>query len=121
MNTKKSTIEERCYEIISGPNKDTLFDACKYAYSKTARFAVEFGVAIGYTMPRGDPGCAYVPMNIHSIVIAGIEHENGSGESFNLHGFCKAALSLTDKTVKNYRFHAYYHTKTRKGTIVFLK
>ena len=37
MNTKK----EKYYDIVAGPNKDALFDACKYAFSKTARLEVE--------------------------------------------------------------------------------
>ena len=44
MNTKGIKIKERSYEIVNGPNKDTLFDACKYAYSKTTKFAIDFGV-----------------------------------------------------------------------------
>ena len=114
MNTNK----ERSFEIVSGPNKDTLFDACKYAYSKNSKIAVEFGVALGYTMPRDHPGCAYFPMNMRGVVISSIEHEDGSGESFNLQGYCRASLDI-NQNLKAYRFEAYYNTKKRSGTICF--
>ena len=49
MNTEKVKTEEKRYSIETGPSRDTLFDACKYAYSKTTKFTVDFGVALGYT------------------------------------------------------------------------
>lgn len=121
MNTKRIEIKERHYEIVNGPNKDTLFDACKYAYSKTTKFAIDFGVAAGYTMPRNHPGCAYVPMDMSDVAIHGIEHEDGSGESFNIHGMCKAALHRSSDDAKFYKFKAYYNAKTRTGTITFFE
>lgn len=120
MNTKKT--EEKYYEIVAGPNKDALFDVCKYACNKAAKLTVDFAVAIGYTMPKNNPGCAYIPMAITDIIIYGIEHEDGSGESFNLHGYCKADLnSLGGNNVKPYRFKSYYNSKTRKGCIAFIE
>lgn len=121
MNTKRIEIKERHYEIVNGPNKDTLFDACKYAYNKTVKFAIDFGVAIGYTMPRNDPGCAYIPMDMHDVMIWGIEHEDGSGESFNIHGLCKAVLHRSSDDAKLYKFKAYYNAKTCTGTITFFE
>ena len=123
MNTKRIEIKERHYEIVNGPNKDALFDACKYACSKTAKLTVEFAVAIGYTMPKNDPGCASIAMSITDIRIYGIEHEDGSGESFNLRGCCKADLNSLGGNVayKSYRFKAYYNSKNRKGHIVFIE
>ena len=118
MDTKKS----RCFDIVAGPNKDTLFDACKYAYSKTSKVLVNFTVAIGYTTPKSNPGCAYVAMAITDIKVIGIEHEDGSGESFILRGYCKANLSSfggLNVTYKPYTFKAYYNAKSRKGSITF--
>lgn len=123
MNTKRNETE-RTFDIVTGPNKDTLFDVCKYACSKTAKLTVDFAVAIGYTMPKHHPGCAYVPMYISDIKVVGIEHEDGSGESFNLHGYCKADLNSlggNNVTYKSYRFKAYYNSKNRKGCITFSK
>ena len=122
MDTKKTATENKRYDIVAGPNKDTLFDACKYAYSKTAKVAVDFAVAIGYTTLKSNPGCAYIPMAITEIRITGIELEDGSGESFNLHGYCKADLNSfgkSDTIYRPYRFKAYYNSKHRKGCIEF--
>ena len=119
MNTEK----KKYYEIVAGPNKDALFDACKYACSKTARVGIEFVIPIGYTMPKDNPGCAYIAMAITDVRIIGIEHEDGSGESFNLHGYCKCDLkSFGRKNVcyRPYRFKAYYNAKNRRGHIVFI-
>ena len=121
MNTKE---KPNRYEIVAGPNKDVLFDACKYAYNKHAHVAVDFVVAIAYTMPRSNHGYACLQMQISDIKICGIEHEDGSGESFNLHGYCKANLDSfgTTKAVrKPYRFKAYYNARTRKGSITFIE
>ena len=124
MNTKKTETKEKYYDIVAGPNKDALFDVCKYVCSKTAKLTVNFTVAIGYTMPKNDPGCAYIAMAITDIMIYGIEHEDGSGESFNLHGYCKADLNSlggNNVTYKSYRFKAYYNSKNRKGCITLIE
>ena len=111
----------RNYDIVAGPSKDMLFDACKYAYNKTAKLTINFTVAAGYTMPKNNPGCAYMEMPITDIIIAGIEHEDGSGESFNLHGYCRANLNYfgEDGDYRPYKFEAYYNARTRKGCIGF--
>ena len=120
MDTKKS--EGRDFAIVGGPNKDMLFDACKYAYSKSTRVGVEFSVVAGYTTPIDDPGCAYVLMSISDMKITGIEHEDGSGESFNLIGYCRVSLSpLGNSVLEPYKFNAYYNAKSRKGSISFSK
>jgi hypothetical protein len=118
MDTKRTG----SFVIFSGPSRDRLFDACKYAYDgEDANVTVNFGVAIGYTMPPGHPGCAFVPMTIDNIVIAGIEHEVAPGRSFKLNGHCTAALDITGKELDNYFFTACYNTKNRSGTISFYK
>ncbi len=120
MNTNKTVT----YDIVAGPNKDALFDSCKYACSETSKVVVDFTVALGYTMPKNDPGCAYIKMPITDIKINGIEHEDGSGESFILHGYCRADLNcFTSNKVeyKPYRFEAYYSSKRREGWISFSK
>lgn len=121
MNTKRIEIKERHYEIFNGPNRDMLFDACKYSRDRATKFAINFKVAAGYTMPRNHPGCAYVPMDMSDVTIHGIEHEDGSGESFNIHGMCKAALHIPSGDAKFYKFKAYYNAKTRTGTITFFE
>ena len=121
MNTK----EQKYYDIVSGPSKDMLFDVCKYAYSKTVKMSVEFAVAIGTTTPKDRPGCAYVTMAIKDTRIVGIEHEHTTGESFMLHGYCKAnpnSIGSESNTIyAAYEFKAYYDSKTRKGWITFIE
>lgn len=116
MNTEK-----RIFDIVDGPSRDTLFDACKYAYSKAAQVPVYFGVVFGQ-MPKNHPDCgAHLPMSIKDVKITGIEHEDGSGESFNLHGYCNADLNFMseDATYATYKFEAYYNAKSRDGWITF--
>lgn len=114
-----NTNNERFFEILAGPNKDLLFDACKYAYSKIGKVNITFTVAVGYTRPKDDPTCAYIPMKIADILISGIEHEDGSSESFNITGYCKANLEPSGSKFKPYRFEAYYNTMNREGKISF--
>ncbi len=115
-------VKEKTYEIVNGPNKDTIFDACKYAYSLKTRIPLEFEVALGYTAPPSDSGAAYIPAKIKDLRISGIQHEDGSGESLNLLGYCQADLTPHRQTAvwSWYRFKAYYNTKRRTGHIVFL-
>ena len=116
-----STKKERLYDIVDGPDENVLFEACKHACGKNVKFAEGFVVAIGYTMPKDHPGCAYIPMAITNIRIVGIEHEDGSGKSFNLHGYCKADLNSlggTNVVYKSYKFEAYYSSKNCKGYII---
>lgn len=121
MGTNK--LEEKSFDIVGGPNRSLLFDACKYAYDKNIKFTVNFAVAMGYTLPKSDPRSAYVALDIKDIKICGIEHEDGSGESFNLHGYCQTQLDsfgINDRKFREYKFKAYYNSKNRSGTIRFL-
>lgn len=111
MNTNQ---KEKYYNIVNGPNKDALFDACKYACVKGANIPISFDVAAGYTMPKGHPGCAYVIMPTSDFKITGIDHEDGSGESFNIRGYA-------NKEGIHFHFKGYYNTKRREGTISFFK
>lgn len=123
MDTKMNeAVEKKCYDIIAGPNRDALFDACKYAFSKSVKFSIGFSIAMGYTMPKDDPRCAYIALDITDVKICSIEHEDGSGDSFNLSGFCMADLESSgkiNKSFKPYKFDAYYNAKKREGHIAF--
>lgn len=99
MNTKYFT-------IIDGPNKDLLFDAVKYAYSQQVRVNTNFTISI-------DPKLANVCFIKKMRRIVGVEHEDGSGDSFNIHGYVLVCLFGKDVEA---RFRAYYNTRTRKGT-----
>lgn len=103
-----------------------IFDACKYAYSKSSHIDVYFSVVTGYTAPPESPECAYVLMDLSEIMIAGIEHEDGTGDKLNLHGYCKInergfSDALGGIMMRPYRFEAYYDTKERKGMINFFR
>ena len=121
MNTNQTT--ERSFSIENGPNKDRLFDSCKYAYDGQVNLPVDFKVALAYTAPKDDPGCCYVLMPITDVSITSIEHEDGSGDKFNLRGYCEADLEITSGSphYRSYEFKAFYNSKSRKGYISFSK
>ena len=122
MNTKKT--EKKYFDIVNGPSRDMLFDACKYAYDKSAKVNVYFEVAVGYTAPKGNSKRAYFAMYIKDFKVTSLEHEDGSGEGFNLRGYCTADPCAVGHVVidyKPYKFKAYYNTKTRKGSIALIE
>ena len=111
MNTNsKNENMDRQYWIFNGPSRDTLFDACKYAYDKNAVIPIFFGVAEGYTAPLNDPTITK---------ICGISHEDGSGVSFNIRGYCMVKFSNGRNEMKACSFKAYYNARTREGHISF--
>ena len=113
---------EKTFEIVDGPSKDAIFDACKYAYHPRSIIVLDFEVVVGYTKASSDSKAAYIAMKIKDLRITSIEHEDGSGESFNLAGFCKADLDPYGTSAAKwhpYKFKAYYNTRYRNGAIVF--
>lgn len=123
MNTSKSVTN--CFSIINGPSKSVLFDSCQYAYSKDVKVHINFAIPQGYSSHSNDAIKLYLPMQITDIVITGIQHEDGSGESFNLEGHCKVDIDyhIRNDGVCRYqyrRFTAYYNSKSRKGTITLI-
>lgn len=116
-------VNSTTYDILNGPSADRLFDACRYAYDDGVKIPIDFGIAIGYSMPRDDPGCALVGAHSCGLRIAGIEHEDGSGHSFNIKGYCTGFKKGPYSTplYVNYRVQIYYSTKTRKGKITFFE
>ena len=123
MNTSKSVTN--CFSIINGPSKSVLFDSCQYAYSKDVKVHIDFAIPQGYSSHSNDAVKLYLPMQITDIVITGIQHEDGSGESFNLEGHCKVDIDyhIRNDGVCRYqyrRFTAYYNSKSRKGTITLI-
>lgn len=117
MDTNKG----KYYNIVRGPGRDTLFDACKYTYDRRSFVAVDFEVAL---VPPFRPGGAFVAMKIKNLHINGIEHDGNGGVAFMLKGTCKADLNPHTSTAPewcNYRFEAYYNTERKTGHIVFTK
>ena len=124
MNTTSKSATN-CYSIINGPSKSVLFDSCQYAYSKDVKVHINFAIPQGYSSHSNDAIKLYLPMQITDIVITGIQHEDGSGESFNLEGYCKVDIDyhIRNDGVCRYqyrRFTAYYNSKSRKGTITLI-
>ena len=108
MNTKQFEVKSRSYDIVGGPNRDLLFDACKYAHSRGVDIPVVFSIINSSVLT-----------SIMNIRINGIEHEDGSGESFNLHGYCESDVNHRGgiPVFKSYGFKAWYNSKSRKGYI----
>ena len=115
-----------CYTILSGPNKSTLFDAYQYAYSKDKKITVNFNIPQGYlnrsNNATDNAAKAYLPLplKISNVTVTGLQYEDGSGESFNLEGYCNADIDYYRRNdgarrYKCYRFLAYYNTKNRTG------
>lgn len=106
MNTNSSS-ETTSYEylIFGGPNRDTLFDACKYAYDKDAVIPIFFAVAESYTAPLNGPICAYTALEMDMTSICGISHEDGSGVKLIVDGYCiaKFSNSLNGRTTCSFR------------------
>lgn len=124
MNTTSKSATN-CYSIINGPSKSVLFDSCLYAYSKDAKVHVNFAISQGYSNHGDDATKLHLLLPVTNIKITGIEHEDGSGESFILKGYCyvdKDHLLRGDHTYryKYSRFSAYYDAKSRKGTFTLI-
>lgn len=120
MTPKKKTEKQQVYyDILSGPGRDKLFDSVKYAYDDDSYIAVTFSIANGYSMPKGHPGCAYIPMVIDKVRITSLTHEDGSGYNFLITGFCQADLNIFGNDPIPYRFNAFFNAKARKGWITF--
>lgn len=120
MDTKKNS---RTYKIVGGPNRDRLFDAIKYAYDADVKVPLNFQVFYGTTMPTWHPGCANILLQLKDIRVCSIQHESGSGYSFNIEGYLKTRLDnpceIFETEMKEYKFTAYYNADTREGTISF--
>ena len=110
---------KRTFKIEEGPTLNRIIDAFKYAYDKNARVELQFSVAEGYTTPTDQPGCAYVPLKVQDFRLNTIQHEDGSGHSLNLEGYCRAGSQ--NEVPQPMQFKAYYNTATRTGTMQFAK
>ena len=106
------------YAIVNGPNRDRLIDAFKYAYGSD-KVSANFAVAIDYRTIEESRNRVYALAQIERMTINTIQHEDGSGESFNLSGRCTACLERYGGAKHYYKFEAYYNAKTRTGTIKF--
>ena len=110
------------YDIIDGPSFDRLLDALKYEQTGV-KVPVSFSVAVGYTMPINDPGCAIYAKKIEAFRVYGVSCNlvnvtDPTGANYKIiYGACK--VGLAGLPVYDYKFKAEYNIKTRKGTIMF--
>ena len=107
------------YNIVAGPSRDRLLDAFKYARDNTSNVPISF-----VSVLRKITDTQVVQMHAEKFRISCIEHDDGSGNSFNLKGTCYASfveptLSSIKPKTNPYKFVAYYNTATRKGVIKF--
>ena len=112
------------YKIEDGPNRCTLFDSCKYSYDAYDKVQPRFLIALGYTDLPHRPTAGVNAMCLKDVHICSIEHEDGSGYSFNLKGYCLADTRIVLRKEANYtpyKFEAYYNARTRKGTFKLIQ
>ena len=108
---------QRNFKITSGPDRDELFTACKYAYEKGVVFPLQF-VITHYTRATDDEGKKnVVPKLVTDIRVVGIEHDSGNGQTFRLHGYCKVDIRPLESNDRLYEFRAQYNAQSRSGTI----
>ncbi len=115
---------ERCFDVVKGPSRDLIIDAFKYAYEKDVDLHPDFSIVqfyVGHPTDNSKRMATYMPAK--NFRITGIEHEDGSGESWILKGACDADLdnvSYTNANLTHYGFRMYYNSKRREGTISFI-
>lgn len=112
MNTIKICSVE--YQILGGPCSHTLSDAWKYAYDEKID-----GEHIAYFSIKSptdlDPRFKGKDFTLW-VKITSLQHEDGSGKSFNLEGFVSKRCPI--ESLKGKRFEAYYNTASiRHGFI----
>ncbi len=110
----------KSFDIINGPGRDVLFDAFKYAYDKNSVISTSFTVALSGIKTRSGE-CFQIKTKDYKIT--SIEHEDGSGQSFNIRGYCSADIRLgaKEQIYEWYKFTAYYNARTRMGYISLTK
>ena len=88
-------------------------------FSKQAHVPVAFGVVKDCVAPRDDPSHTCTMLATKDFRILSLQHEDGSGYSFNIEGYCKARPQGGKNSLTEHRYTMYYNAKTRKGTITF--
>lgn len=115
----------KIFDIVDGPNRELLVDSFKYAYDENVRIPLRFSIVLSERNESNDSH-VYVPAKTKAWRITSLQHEDGSGQSFNIEGYCKAYLlpvypSVGEVAYLSYRFKAYYSTKNRRGQIEMIE
>ena len=113
------------FDIVYGPNKDALFDACKYAHNKETKIGIYFTIAEAgiVSLLKKDLGCTYKATTVSDIKIYMIGYED-DWDCFNMYGYCKVNLDYIENPnadCKSYHFEASYNARLRKGQISFVR
>lgn len=113
------------YNIITGPDIDVLFDACKYVQSDDIRkAATRFEVLQSEKV--NEPGInlrlGAVPTRRWKIL--GLQNTVGKPHLFHVSGVCEVDLKYRDHKDKKWKyeakvFHAQYNVEEHTGVIVF--
>ena len=103
------------YPIHSGPSRDLLIDAFKHAYADNVEVVLDFGIAAAYTSEPNKGDAAFTKLPAKAFRIERLSHEDGSGQSFNISGYCLAGY--TNEALRPYGFEAYFHCRHREGWI----
>lgn len=139
--------KEWTFDIVGGPSRDRIFDACKYAYDDGEDGCIPIKFKVALDIAKGPCDITdVIPLYMSDFKVNEIGHEDGSGHSFNLGGYCKADLGFDignnydayyirtgyhkggrlphpeiRKYLRNYYFRIYYSSKSRKGWITFFE
>ena len=109
MSTSKQ--KEWTFNIVDGPGRERVFDACEHAYDKGYKIEVEFKIVFDST-----DGCDMTnafTLYMSDFKLNRIGHNDNSGYSFILGGWCKADLGFDDNNPRFYRMRTYYHENSR--------
>ena len=107
------------FDILNGPSRGQIFDACQYGCDKNSHINLDFSVMEGYSDSPSNPGALTFLFKIEDLAVTGIKHEDESGHNFIIEGFCKIDLSHRKWGMTRNHFKAFYNTKTRTGKMEF--
>lgn len=98
------------HSILSGPEPGRLWDAAKYAYNKDVPELVFFEIKNPFpdVYPEETLKIRFRPISI--------QHEDGSGRSFNVEGFISSKCYV--KQFASRRFTAYYNAGSPRHGIL---
>lgn len=101
------SVDTTSYNVLNGPNADSLFAACRHAYDENITIPIVF-TAMNYK-------ALDKPIKIRGVQVLGIKHE-GSRNNLMVEGNC-----TIDNLPEKHRFKISYNTESRHGYISIFK